>query len=115
MAGYLASSECGHRNLDHRPELVADRAPLSFPHLPRLILQGVSFDPQLLGKTHQWDHDFRPNVDAFFLEPARRLEDGPDLHLRDFREHDPEATSAEAEHRVRLARTLDRLEEPSFA
>ena len=74
----------------------------------------MSFDPQLLGKTHQWDHDFRPNVDAFFLEPACRLENGPDLHLRDFREHDPEATSAEAEHRVRLTRTLHRLEEPFF-
>src|SRR5207249_6031354 len=78
MAGDFVGDESGPRNLDHRAELVGDRDPLAFHHLPRLILQGVSFDPQLLGKTYQWDHDFRPNVDAFSLAPARRLQDGPD-------------------------------------
>src|SRR2546425_1048 len=111
VMGDCVGDESGPRDFDHRAELVGHRDPLALHDLLRLVLEGVSFDPQLLGQTHQRDHDLGPHIDAFFLEPTRRLEDRPDLHLRDLREHDSEATAAETEHRVRLAGPFDRLQE----
>src|SRR2546427_5879393 len=111
VPGDLVRDEGGPRDLDHRAELVVHGDPLPVHDALRLLLEGLSFDPQLLGQAHQRDHDLRADVDAFFLEPARRFEDGAHLHLGDFGEHDPEATASEAQHRVRLAGAFDRLKE----
>src|SRR3989449_1002851 len=110
VAGDFVRDESGPRDLNHRAELVVHGDPLPVHDALLLLLQGPSFDSQLLGQAYQRDHDLRADVDAFFLETARRFEDGAHLHLRDLGEHDPEATAPEAQHRVRLARTFDRLE-----
>src|SRR2546422_5108235 len=110
VAGDFVRDESGPRDLNHRAELVVHGDPLPVHDALRLLLEGLSFDSQLLGQAYQRDHDLRADVDAFFLETARRFEDGAHLHLRDLGEHDPEATAPEAQHRVRLARTFDRLE-----
>src|SRR3989454_7355718 len=84
VPGDLVRDEGGPRDLDHRAELVVHGDPLPVHDALRLLLEGLSFNPQLLGQAHQRDHDLRANVDAFFLKPARRFEDGAHLHLGDF-------------------------------
>src|SRR3989475_10098904 len=111
VAGDFVRDESGPRDLNHRAELVVHGDPLPVHDALRLLLEGLSFDSQLLGQAYQRDHDLRADVDAFFLETARRFEDGAHLHLGDFGEHDPEATASEAQHRVRLAGAFDRLKE----
>src|SRR2546421_737036 len=98
VAGDFVRDESGPRDLNHRAELVVHGDPLPVHDALRLLLEGLSFDSQLLGQAYQRDHDLRADVDAFFLETARRFEDGAHLHLRDLGEHDPEATAPEAQH-----------------
>ena len=47
---------------------------------------------------------------AFFTRDGR-VEDGPDLHLDEVRDHQAEAAAAQAEHRVLLVHRLDRREQ----
>src|SRR5213594_187046 len=111
VAGDFVRDESGPRDLNHRAELVGHGDPFPVHDALRLLLEGLSFDSQLLGQAHQRNHNLRAYVDAFFLETARRFEDGADLHLGDLGEHDPEATASKAQHRVRLAGAFDRLKE----
>ena len=58
---------------------------------------------------HERDHDLGEGLHALPAHVHRRFEDGAGLHLGDFRIHQSETASAEAEHRVEFVQGLDAL------
>src|SRR5216110_2908619 len=109
MSGNRIGRECGPRKLNHGPELVSDRDALALHDLLRLPLEGFPLDLEFVHMARERDHDFRLHDDPLLSQGAGRLEDRPDLHLRDFGEGDAEAAAPEAQHRVRLPGRRNRL------
>ena len=76
-----------------------------------LGLEQLLASVQLVGVPDERDHDLGDRVAAGLLDRDLGVEDRPGLDLHEVREHQAQATAAQAEHRVLLVQRLDRREQ----
>src|SRR5690349_16436251 len=62
---------------------------------------------ELLQRCYEWNHDFRTDIDTTTFRSDSSLKYCASLHLGDLGIRDSEATSAMAEHWIRLSKTID--------
>ena len=108
-AGDFIRRERAPRNLDHRADEIFEFRPFLLHDLSRHLADDFLLVRELLDVPDERDHDLGLDGDAARLDIGRRFEDRPRLHLGDLGEDDPQAASAEPEHRVELVESFDTL------
>src|SRR4030095_2862186 len=102
----LIRNKRGARNFDHCPDKISEFRVRFLCHFTGYTPDDVDLKITVARTSHQWNHDFRTDLDSFSLDCGSSFKDRPRLRFGNFRINDDEPAASMTEHGIKLVQLV---------